>query len=213
MTGYALCTTCESKLTEVFRTRWESATGFAEHIHAFAWTAVAVLSSPRAFFTTMMPRGSWLKPAVFGLIAYSLGTYASVLWSWAFVAEFQSLLADYAARAQMPPDAAFLAILLALPFAAPLALGAHAMLLHFANRVVGGDSDWRLIVRIASFASAAYLFQIIPPISGFPIGYMLAIIWLMNVEMIAIQHFFKLGVWKAMAVVFVPFMLLMALGI
>ena len=213
VTGYAICSECEAKIHSVLKTRWESADGVLEHLYAFAWTSVAVLSSPRAFFGSVAPTRDWVKPAAFGIIAYTIGAYAAFLWNWAFVEEFQEVLQEYATQLGYSTDTAATVLLLALPFSAPLALGLHVLVLHLALGLLGARSSWRLVARFASYASAAYLFQVIPPVAGFPIGYILAVIWLVNVEMIAVQRYFDLSPWRAMAAVFLPFVLMIFLQI
>lgn len=210
LNGYALCATCEGRLEKAMRTRWETASGFFSHVHAFLWTTVAVLSSTRAFFGSMTSRGPWLKPALFGVIAYTIGRSAAVGWQLAFVDSFVS---DFATQAGIPGDVALFLMIAALPLAGPLFLALHVGLLHVALRMFGAPSDWKLVTRIVSYASAAFLFQIVPPVAEFPIGYMLAIVWLVNVELVAVRHYFDLGMWKSMGVVFIPFMLLTLFGL
>jgi hypothetical protein len=158
----------------------------------------------------MAPGGPWVKPAIFGIIAYTIGRYAAVGWQVAFV---DSFIAEYASAAGIPQEVALAALLIALPFSGPLFLGIQVLLLHVALRMFGASSDWKVVARIVSYASAAFLFQIIPPVADFPIGYMLSIVWLVNVEMVAVRHYFELGIWKSMGVVFIPFVILTFLGL
>lgn len=213
LTGYALCPDCGVKLLEVFRTPWESAKGFAQHVHAFGLTSVAVLSSARAFYGSVPPYGPMLKPGFFAVIAYTIGAYAAFLWQWAFVDAFPEFVTETAKQTGMAPETAFQTLLVALPLAAPVVILLHTALLHASLRLFGAPTRWRLTVRIVAYASAAWLFQLVPPVAEFPIGYMLAIVWLVNIEMIAVRHYFELGVWRSMAVVFVPFVAMTVLGL
>lgn len=209
LTGYAICADCERKIRAMFQTPWESARAPAEYVRGFAATAVAVLTSTRRFFGQMPASVSWLKPAVFGVIAYAIGTCASFLWGWLFLPDFGEFVREYAESADLSVRAALLLLLLALPFAAPLAFAFHTTLLWASLRLFGAPAGWRMTARLVGFASASYLFQVIPPIAEFPIGYMLAIVWLVNVELLGVRRFFPdLGVWKSMAAVFIPFLLM-----
>lgn len=212
LTGYAVCTTCEDAVRESFKTRWETARSVGEHLHAFGWTAVAVLSRGRAFYAATPAFGPAIKPALFGVLCTGIGAFSGTVWQWAFVERFDDFLGQFATDLGIPLSWALPVMIVTLPFVAPMTFLLHLALFHLALRWVGAPTNWTASTRIVSYASAAYLFQVVPPVADFPVGHMLAIVWLVNVEMMAIRQYFRLGMWQSMLVVFVPFVFQILVG-
>lgn len=213
LTGYALCVVCARKIDAALSPAWERAHTFGELLMAFPITAVAVLSSARAVFSILPARGPVLRSLTFGTLAYMIGAYATLLWQWAFVDSFPEFVADFAARVSVSEDAAFGTLLAVLPLGSVFAVALQVVLLHLSLRIFGARAHWSVTARIVGYASASYLLQIIPPIAQFPIGHTLSVVWLVNVQMIAVRYTFDLGIWKAMAAVFVPFVALILIGV
>lgn len=212
LTGYAVCAHCGERVAEVLQTRWERASTVPQAMHAFLFTSVAVLGSGRTFFATLPSFGPVFRPILFGAIAYTIGAEAASLWSWLFVDSFPELIEEAAKQTSMTPEAAFAATLVVLPFIAPFIILLHAVLMHGSLKVFGASARFGLVCRIVGYSSAAYLFQLIPPIAEFPVGHLLTVVWLVNVQMVAIRRYFDLGLWRSMAVVFVSFLVMVAIG-
>ncbi len=214
LTGYALCTSCERKIRATFETDWESARSPAQWAAGFGASAIKVLTSARTFYAKMPAQGGWVRPAVFGVLAYGIGMCAQFGWSWLFLPEFGELIVEHSAATQLSPGHATALLFVAVPFAAPLVFALHALLLGISLRLFGAQAPWRTVVRIAGYAGAAHLLQLIPPIGQFPLGYVLAIVVLVNLELIGVRRFFEpLGIWRSIAAVFLPFAALSFLSV
>jgi hypothetical protein len=77
----------------------------------------------------------------------------------------------------------------------------HSGVFHLAVKIAGGATSFGLSARIVGYASAGYIFLIVPPIGEFALGHFLAIIWLFNIEMGALRMYFQMGIWRSMGVV------------
>lgn len=213
-TGYAICTSCEHLIRAAILTEWEVARTPREFLSAFGSTTMRMLFNARGFFAQLAPVGGWVRPAAFGIAAHVIGMSAQFLWGWLFLPEFGEMTAEAAANTGLSTELATALLFVAVPFVAPIVFATHVALLWLALRVFGADAHWRLVTRIAGYASAAHLLQIIPPIGDFPLGYVLAIIWLVNIELIGVRRYFEeIGVWRAMGAVFLPFLAMSLLGI
>lgn len=214
ITGYALCSTCEQTIRSALQTDWEAAHGVIARVKAFWTTAFAVNTGARNFFGSLAPLGGWLRAISFGITAQMIGLFAQLLWSWMFLPEFGELVTKTATDAGTSETVSAVLLFAVVPIGAPIIFGAHLGLLWAALRLFGADAHWRLVALIAGYSSAAHLWQLVPPIGEFPIGYMLAIVWLVNVELVGVRRFFPdLNVWKAMGAVFLPFFALSLLGL
>ncbi len=212
LTGFAVCDRCTQMVVEALRTRWESSRGL-RRIHAFLFTFVAIASGSRNFFRVTPPFGPALPAFVFGCIAYAIGSEASTLWMWLFVDAFPEFISEVAKEAGVSPETAFYLRLGTIPIIAPMVLLFHIGLMHGMLRVVGASSTLRVVTRIVGYSSAAYLFQLVPPVYEFPLGHMMAVFWLVHVQLNAVRSYNpEIGIWKPMLVVFVPFALLVAFG-
>jgi hypothetical protein len=210
MTGLAVCNACQQAVVQAVLPAWEVAEPRAMPGALFR-TAASVIGSPTAFFQRVEPSQLWLRPAAFAVLCITIGTLARAGWEYAFVGEFPQL-AQFAEEAQISKEAALPVFLVMLPFAVPVLFFVHATLLHASLRLAGADTSWGFSTRIAGYASSAYLFQLLPPIAGLAIGQFLAIVWLFRAEITAVAHYFEMGVWRAFAVVMVPFLTILALG-
>jgi hypothetical protein len=77
----------------------------------------------------------------------------------------------------------------------------------------GIETTFSLVARIAGYSLAAYVLMVFPPIGEFGLGHFLMVLWLFNLEVSAVRWFFRVGFWKSMGVVLLPFMLfLFAIG-
>ena len=212
--GFALCAACEREVRAELLPAWEVARTVPEYGAAYATCAANVMFSTRHFFGKMPPYGSWVKPAIFGVISQAIGMMAQFAYSWMFIPDFAERIAEQSGSGPLTGGEATALLLLAMPFVAPIVLLIHAGLLWLSLRIFGASARFATIMRISGYASAAHLFQLIPPIGEFPLGYMLAIVWLVNLELLGVRRFFpELSPFKAMGAVFLPFFALTLMGL
>lgn len=206
LSGYAICTNCPVRDQLMPRAAIESQP-LENPITAAAQTAVSVIKSPRSFFAAVAPTRAWFRPFVFGYFCVLIGTSFSAFWQSLFVSNFSETLSSVTAELGISDQAAKLLLAASLPPSAFFLFGIHAVLLFASLRIIGAiDVRFTNVVRIVGFASAAHLFQIIPPVYDLPVGHFLAIIWLFNIELIAVQRYFELTLGRSLAVVFIPYL-------
>lgn len=170
------------------------------------------MTSATRFYTWLPPTGGWWRAVAFGVIARSIGFVAMFGWSWLLIPGYAAAITE-GTGVELTSSQAVL-VLLAMPIVAPLTLLLHAVMLWGALRVFGADARFGLVLKISGYASAAHLFHLVPPIAGFPIGDLLMTFWLLNIELIAVRRYFpKLGPWRVMGVVLLPFLAASLLGI
>ncbi len=208
--GFALCPACRGGVPDT-RPDWE-AESTAYTPRAYASTLWEILRSPRAYFGEVSARGPWLPAVIFGFISVTFGLLVDRLWKFTFETGFQATLSEYTAAQELTPDELQLLAFLSVPLSALLAGAVHIGALKVAIEVAGADSSWSTTARIGGYALASYLFLLIPPVAGFPLGHLLAVVWLFNLEASALRSLYGFGPWKATGTVIVPAMLLMTCG-
>lgn len=205
--GYCICSACREKFAPP-RTAWEN-TDTDYSPRAFLATLAEAIKSPRTFFMRIKPFGSVWPAVSFGLIAMGLGLLFSNTWKLVFFDTFGQSLAKMAEEMGVGLQMVKAAMFLAIPVQMALGFLLHLLVLNTAIRLAGGRTRWGLTARIVGYASAAYIFMLIPPIADFMLGHFLAIIWMFNLEMGALALFFRLGPWKTLAVAMATLMLIL----
>lgn len=217
--GYAICPVCETALQNFERTLfpWESVP-MVEMPLAFFRTAKNAMFSPLSFFTDFSfwhrfdtkRKEGFSRAILFGLICSVFGFSISGYYKYLFITDFVPQIE--AELAKSPSEftldiVPFLFIM--FPLLGVVAFFMHWLMLHLGLRILGTDTTWSLSGRIAAYSSAAYLALAIPPVSQFPIGYIIAIGFLVQMETTAIRIVFQLPAGKTFIAVMFPFMVAM----
>lgn len=212
LNGYAVCKGCPVAEGLRPKTAWESATGVGSYIYGFFHTAVDMLSGPRRFFLDR-PFGSPVYALVFGYIALLIGNFFGVLWNSLFLGQYQEIVQQAAEQLDVSVEVAKTLNFVMVPVKAGLTLFLHTIALHLSLSLVGGSKvSLRAVSYLSGYAMAAFLFQLIPPIFDYPIGHLLAMVWVFNAEVNAAQTRFGLPFFRALFAVLVPFLLLSTLS-
>ncbi len=208
--GFALCPSCRG-VSETEAPDWEAGDGKYTP-RAYVETLWKVLRHPRMYLQRLSPNGESLPAVVFGFISMTFGLLVDRIWKFTLDTGFQETLTEYGAAEQFAPEELRVIVFLATPLSALFAGAIHIGALKAALQIAGGDASWKMVSRIGGYALGAYLFLVIPPIAGFPVGHLLAVIWLFNLEASALQSMCEFDPWKATLTVMVPAMLLMTCG-
>lgn len=206
LTGYAVCLHCPVR--EKLRPRAAiEARELANPLAAGVRSAVEVIKSPRRFFSKIPLSQRWFNPFVFGYTCIVLGTGFATLWQYLFVDEFGQFMRSLTAKWSLAEPAVTFLVFASVAPVAFLLFGIHSILLYISLQLFGAQgARFDHVVRIVGFASAAHLFQIIPPVFGVPVGHFLTIVWLFNIEIVAVQRYFEMNFMRALAAVFVPYL-------
>ncbi len=173
----------------------------------FAQTVIAVLSAPRSFFGRYSQPKHWGLAATFGMTCIAIGTLLNTLWQKAFADDYTDRLQHIHDEFGVASHIAEFTLFATIPLTAVILYFLHTALLYVALRAFAvKEASWPLLARITGYSLAAYLLLIFPPIGQFSLGHFLMILWLFNLEVSAVRHFFGLGFWKSMGVVLLPFM-------
>ena len=213
LTGYAVCASCQQSVVDALATRWEQADRVRDLPYAFLHTVVAALSSPRNFFARVRPEGGWVRPLALGLICMEIGTMVGNAWAYLFVDSFGEVMKQYAEAMQTSVDQAVPMFFLNLPFVVPLVFALHLGLLHVSLKLMGARTRWSATARIVGFSSAAFILQIVPPIADFSLGHLLAIIWMFNLEINAVQQHYRMGFLRTLGAVLGPFLIVLLFSV
>ena len=202
MRGMLICKNCRLEVQRHIGPSWE--TPGDDQLQSFFSTLWSAVRSPNTFVHTMPMRRPWFPAAIFGIVCITGGLLIATMWEFLLNERANDQLIQLIGQKDIPTTA-----LRAMAFAravviAPLIMLFHVMTLHAVLNLAGVSADRGTVARIFGFACASYVFLLIPPIAGFPIGYMLMIIWLFNVEAHAIQRFYDVSSTKATLIVLVP---------
>lgn len=209
--GFALCSSCEAEVRREILPAWETASSLVEYASAFPTSAWRVMFAGRRFFAWLPPTGGWLRATTFGVIARMIGTTAQVGWSWLLIPGYAD---EITANVDVSTADAVTLAFLAIPVVAPLMLFIHCAMLWASLRIFGLRASFRLALRIGGYSSAAYLLYLIPPVAEVPIGHLLMVFWLLNIELVAVRRYFPtISHWRVMGVVFLPFIAATLAGI
>ena len=156
----------------------------------------------------------WGPAATFGIICIALGTLLNTLWQKAFSTAYAERLESIHDELGIAPELAEMILLGIIPLTAVFLYFLHTALLFLALRTLAvHQATWTVIARITGYSLAAYLMLVFPPIGQFSLGHFLMILWLFNLEVSAVRHFFGIGFWRSIAAVLVPFLVfLLAVG-
>lgn len=188
----------------MFFTPWERA-DFLNLPLAFFKTAWSIITRPIPFFSTHGMGRTLSRPLLFGSICYVFGAFISSVWNFVFLTRFDETMNELAVSTEVSRDAIVPIFFSTIPFVALLSFALHWLLFHFAVRIAGEQAPLHVTGRIVSYAAVAYLFQIVPPIAEVPVGPFFSVMWLIHLETTAVRLLFNLSIWRAMAVVMIPF--------
>lgn len=202
MRGMLICKTCRLTAQRRLGPAWE--TPGELQVQAFLGTLFAAVRSPSRFMGSLPINRPWLPAFIFGIICICVGTLVMTMWNFMLNPSANDQLMQLIGKSNVPSSA-----LRALAFAravvfAPLIMAFHIFTLHAILTLAGVAADRATVARVFGYACAGYLFLLIPPIMGFPIGYMLMVIWLFNLEAHGLQHFYGISSTKATLIVLVP---------
>ena len=192
--GFAVCQVCRERIVgqQLPGVPWE--TPQASTTTAFLRTLARALRHPRLFpvqLITSAPDRSSVPALLYGMLCHSLGAMGAMIWTFLLTPGLNNALRE-AFGPNVPLPLLRGLSFLSIPLVAAMTLFVQIVCLQVAVRLAGGQARWPLTTRIVCYASSAYLFGLIPPIFGFPLGQMLAVIWLLNLEFSALQHLYRM---------------------
>lgn len=208
--GYCICASCREKYAPP-TTPWEDPR-VDYSPGAFGRTLRDVLTAPQSFFRTVRFSGSVAPAVVFGLICLSLGLVFSTTWRMFLVdpqqlQEFIKQLGEVTHQVGLTVHMVKVVSFVVIPLRVALIFGIHTAAVHLGVKLAGKRSTLGLSARIVGYASAAYIFLLLPPIAGFAVGPFLAIIWLFNLQVGALRTYFNLSVGRTILVTVATLML------
>jgi hypothetical protein len=207
LVGYAVCKGCPviEKMTP--RTQWERSSGLSA-VPGYLHTAVEVITSPRMFFIRY-PKGKTIDALLFGYLSLTIAFTVSRIWGYFFLGRFEEALSEVAKQAEVSYHTATWLYFGLTPISSLIGLMVFIGLLFVGLKAMGGKNvTWPNVTWIGSMASASLLFQIIPPVLEFPVGQLLAMLWLLNILFLATQVRFELTFFRAMIATLIPFWVL-----
>jgi hypothetical protein len=205
--GYCICSACREKFAPP-TTPWEDANEDYSP-SSFARTLTDVVTGPRSFFQKVRFSSSWVPAVAFGAICMVVGLSFKTTWQLLFFDPYVKALGDLAAQNGLSLEAIKVMAYVSIPFQVALGFLAHTGIFHMAVKIAGAHTTFGLSARIVGYASAGYIFFVVPPIGEFSLGHFLAIIWLFNIEMGALRMYFQMGIWRSMGVVLATLMMMM----
>jgi len=218
--GYAICPGCKETLRAFEQTLfpWEQAS-FSRLPQTFFRTSANVLFKPFSFFTDLafwtsfdkQKEGGFGRAIAFGLICTVFGMVITLFYQYLFVDDFLEIVRTTIQENDLPaevnPDTLLTLLFLMIPLLGILAFLAHWFVLEMGLRLLGAQTKWSISGRVAAYSSAAYLAKILPPIGGYPIGYLVAIGFLIQLETTAIRVVYRLPAGKTFLVILLPFLI------
>jgi hypothetical protein len=136
-----------------------------------AWLAI----SRPAHFVNQVPRRGELGPAMrFGVFTIVLGKLAFLLWILLLQREdYMAIIQPLCAEMGLSVKAYLLFQILFLPLDALMRLALFALLLMIGVRLVAGlrDLKYREVLQLFAFASAGYLWLLIPSVPGMALAF------------------------------------------
>lgn len=211
--GFAVCSTCRGDREEAY-TPWEDP-HHPSAPEALAVTAWGALTSPTKFWEPLRHTPRWLPAFVFGMVCIIFGDSMFTSWEFLLNDRLESLLRENMidpSASKMPSSALRAMSLLRVLILAPVVFMVRTYMLRVSIRVAGGEADWATAARIFGYSCAGYLWMLLPPIAGMPIGHMLMLFWMFNIQIAGVRHFHRnLSPVESLLVVMIP--LLLATGI
>lgn len=207
--GFAVCTACRREATRA-GTPWED-TNSESTAAALVQTWWDAIRSPGQFWGPIPADGRWIPAVVFGIIFITLGSFASTTYELLFNEEIDKLLRDAVDNPEVPMSALRALSYARIPIIAPFVFGFHTVMLNAAVGIAGGKADIKTTAKIFGYACAGYTLMLIPPIAQIPIGHMLMIMWVFNIEIAGVRRFYDLSQFRAMFVVIIPMLIAITL--
>ncbi len=220
--AYAICPVCEVALQNFEKTLfpWESV-AVSQMPVAFFKTVKNVIFSPLAFFTDFSfwhrfdkkRKEGFSRALLFGILCsvfgVSISGYYKFLFVEDFVPELEKVLAASSPEITLQTAMPFLVAL--FPIIGLCAFFMHWFMLHIGLKALNIETNWSLTGRITAYSSAAYLALAIPPLAQFPIGYLIAIGFLVQLETTALRIVFQMSAAKTFVAILFPFLVTMFL--
>lgn len=203
--GFLVCTKCRERLLYGRGTPWEQPSD--EPLVAFFKTLWSALRSPKQFFDVLPEDRPWLPAVVFGIACITAGLLLATMWEFVLFERLDDRLMDLMKGSAMPLPALRAMSFARAPIMAPMIMLFHVLTLHAALLIAGVPAQRKTVARIFGFSCAGYAFLLVPPIGGIPLGYMLAMVWLFNLESSGIQRFYGVGAIKATLIALAPLLL------
>lgn len=197
--GFCVCLTCRESKEQEPGTPWDDEQS-SSATSAFSETLYNALRSPSTFWDPISARAKARPAVLFGLLCIALGITMQTVWQFALDPEYEERMRE--AMAFAPPGNTLKVLALArVAIIAPIIFFLHTSILNSAIKLAGGKTRYALTARIVGYACAAYALRFIPPIFGLPIGQMLMIMWLYNIELAGVMRYCQLERMRAMVVV------------
>lgn len=206
MRGFLICKRCREEVTTEHSTPWETPGEVGPGV-AFAQTLWAALRSPRMFFAGLARQQSWLPAVVFGITCVTVGLLFATIWEFMLSEKLNDRLIEIMGQSHTPLPALRAMSFARAPLMAPLIVLFHTFSLHAALLIAGVKAQRAEVARIFGFSCAGYAFLLIPPIAGVPLGYVLTMVWLFNLEAAGIERFYGVGSIKATFIALVPLLI------
>ena len=211
--GFARCRACH-KDADPPAPLWEDELSPSAP-ESFALTAFQALTSPSKFWEPVRHNARWLPALAFGMTCIIFGDTLFTCWELLLNPRLEGLLRENmldANAAKMPSAVLRAMSLVRVLLFAPFVFLIRSALLRSALRFAGVQADFATAARIFGYSCAGYLWMLLPPIWEIPVGHMLMIFWMFNIQTAGVRHFYRnLSPVASLLVVMVP--LLVALGI
>ncbi len=197
--GFCVCFSCRQEKLEGPGTPWDDPES-PSAINAFSETFYDALKSPSTFWESIPVHARPLPAVVFGLAWIALGITMQTVWQFALDEEYVNLAREVMS-VKLSGTAIKLLFIARVAIIAPVIFFLHTSILNSAIKLAGGTTRYGLTARIVGYACAAYALRFIPPVYGFPIGQMLMIVWLYNIELAGVMRYCQMERPRAMMAV------------
>lgn len=211
LNGYAVCRGCPVADNLRPKTKWEGATGLLSGLHGLAYTIVEELSSPRRFFS-FRPFGRPMPALAFGYLVLTVGLFVGVIWSDLFLSRYDEMTLEVAKELSVSPDLVRHINVFSSPIRAALVLAIHTLVLWGGLLVLARSAiRFRDVAYIAGYSMAGFAFLLIPPIFDYPVGHLLAVVWVFHSEFTAVQARYDTGFMRGLGAIILPYFILYSL--
>ncbi len=206
--GFAVCKNCQREVQKP-ALAWEDPQheAWSEALLNAIW---GPLRAPNQFWNALRPHTNWLPALVFGIVCIIWGNALYTVWEFLLNPELEGSLRENlpASSADLPSPVLRAMSVARVFFLAPFIYAVRVFLLRATLKLFGEDPSWTTPMRIFGYACAGYMWLMIPPIMGVPIGHVLMIVWVFNIEVGGVRHFYPdLGPIKSMFAVLIPMLI------
>ncbi len=179
--GVAICSSCHRELGGARLVPWEDSTEDSV-VASFLKTLFAALRSPRIFSIAYTRAASPLPAVAFGAVCMGLFPTLSVIYLLATGDSLDIALVELfdTAGVSTTPTTRRLSALIAPSARVPFVYACHACTLWLATRVLGARMRIRDAARLLGYPYAAYVFVLVPPVFGIPLGFTIGSILFFN---------------------------------